>query len=106
MTDSFREITLGTRLAVNPHLVLRIEDDDCALLFDPDSGRVDMLNDTAVAIWQRLDGQKTLQEVLESLSDEYDGIDLDAEQQVLHLVQNLARVGAVGLRGAEWPPTR
>ena len=33
------KISLGSRLVTNPNLVLRVEDDDCGLLFDPDLGR-------------------------------------------------------------------
>ncbi len=95
--DDKLNIDLETRLAVNPNLVLRIEDDDCALLFDPDSGNVQMFNQTAVEIWQRLDGQRSLRQVLESLRDVYDGMDSSADQQILELVDGLAKLGAVGV---------
>jgi hypothetical protein len=90
-------IDFDSRLAVNPNLVLRIEDDDCALLFDPDSGRVQMLNDTAVEIWQRLDGRQTLREVVAGLSEVYEGMGPEADQQILNLVEALAGIGAVGI---------
>ena len=92
-----QEITLESRLATNPNLVLRIEADDCGLLFDPDSGRVQMLNDTAIGIWQRLDGQRTLAEVLDSLRQDYDDIPAGAAEQILKLVKQFAAAGAVGV---------
>lgn len=91
------QVNLDARLAVNPNLVLRIEDDDCALLFDPDNGRVQMLNSTAVAIWQRLDGKRSLRQVVDALVDEYDGVDEAAVGQILNLVENLSQLGAVGV---------
>lgn len=97
MNSDALKIDLKTCLAVNPNLVLRIEDDDCALLFDPDNGRVEMLNSTAVAVWQTLDGKRSLQEVIRRLGDFYDGMDESAGQQVLALVENLAGMGAVGV---------
>ena len=97
MNSDALKIDLKTSLAVNPNLVLRIEDDDCALLFDPDNGRVEMLNSTAVAVWQALDGKRSLQEVIRRLGDLYDGMDESAGQQVLALVENLAGMGAVGV---------
>ena len=97
MNNELLKIDLDSRLAVNPNLVLRIEDDDCALLFDPDRGSVQVLNQTAVEIWQQLDGQRSLRQVMTSLHDIYDEMDVAAEQQVLDLVTSLASLGAVGI---------
>jgi hypothetical protein len=97
LNDNLLKIDLNTRLAVNPNLVLRVEDDDCGLLFDPDNGTVQMLNETAIAIWQRLDGQSTLREVIDSLQDLYAEISPEADQQALRLVNQLAGLGAVGV---------
>lgn len=97
MNDSLLKIDLNTRLAVNPNLVLRVEDDDCGLLFDPDSGTVQMLNDTAIEILQRLDGKRTLREILDSLQQVYTEITPEADQQMLRLVNQLAEMGAVGV---------
>jgi hypothetical protein len=83
-------------LAVNPNLVLREEDDDCALLFDPDKGSVQLLNRSAVEIWKRLDGQRSLKEILTSLEEVFDGVDPAAEKQVLDLARSLAELGAIG----------
>ena len=98
MTTDNLKIGLDTCLAVNPNLVLRIEDDDCALLFDPDNGRVEMLNSTAVEIWRQLDGKRSIGQVIERLRDLYDGIDEQAVRQVLALVDGLVKLGAVGVR--------
>ncbi|MDT8440770.1 MAG: PqqD family peptide modification chaperone [Desulfuromonadales bacterium] len=91
-------IALQSRIAINPGLVLRIEADDYALLFDPDSGRVQILNETAVDIWQRLDGCKTLAEVLAELRHGYDASDADIEAQLLELMQTLFALGAIEVR--------
>ena len=97
MPNSGLKIDMDTRLAVNPGLVLRIEDDDCALLFDPDNGKVQMLNSTAVAVWQLLDGQRTLSQVVDCLGSMYEGIDDATVRQVLGLMESLAKLGAVGV---------
>ena len=93
-------INLDCCPVINPCMVLREESDDCALLFDPDSGRVHLLNPTGVAVWKRLDGRRTLHEVSVSLADDFEGMGPDAEVQVLELVRALADLGAVGLRAA------
>lgn len=90
-------IDMETCLSVNPNLVLRIEDDDCALLFDPDNGRVQMLNATAVDIWQLLDGNRSLKDVVDCLKERYEGLDDTGESQVLALTERLANLGAVGI---------
>ncbi len=89
-------IDLDSALAVNPTLVLREESDDCALLFDPDNGRVHLLNPCAVAVWKRLDGRLKLREIVAALSAEFDGMGPEAEAQVLALARSLAALGAVG----------
>jgi hypothetical protein len=97
LPDSELKIDLNSCLAVNPGLVLRIEDDDCALLFDPDNGKVQMFNSTAVAVWQLLDGKRTLSQVLDSLGSMYEGVDDSTAQQVIGFMENLAKLGAVGV---------
>ena len=89
-------ISLDTRLVVNPTMVLREEDDACAILFDPDSGRVRILNTTATAVWKLIDGKRTLSEAIELLEDQFEGMDAEAEDQVLALVGELIRMGALG----------
>ena len=97
MPETTLKIDLDSCLAVNPHFVLRIEDDDCALLFDPDNGRIQMLNSTAVDVWQQLDGKRSVREVIDTLKSLYDEIDAEAVKQVLTLVENLSYCGAVGV---------
>lgn len=96
MTEMNSVLDLNSRLAVNPNLVLREEDDDCALLFDPDRGSVQLLNRTAVEVWKRLDGQRSLREVLLSLKETFADVDAAAEEQILQLARSLADLGAVG----------
>ena len=93
-------IDLESRLTANPALVLRVESDDCALLFDPGNGRVHVLNPTAVAVWQRLDGRRTLREIVAGLDEEFDGMGAECGEQVVVLARNLAALGAVGFLSA------
>ena len=79
----------------NPNLVLRVEDDDCGLLFDPDAGTVKVLNRSAVEIWNLLDGRRSLRELLAALGDVFDEMGPEAETQVLQTVDSLMQIGAV-----------
>ena len=90
-------ISLESRLVTNPNLVLRVEDDDCGLLFDPDAGTVKVLNRSAVEIWKLLDGQRSLGELIIALGDVFDEMGPESESQVLQTVDSLLQVGAVAL---------
>ena len=90
-------ISLDSRLVTNPNLVLRVEDDDCGLLFDPDAGTVKVLNRSAVEIWKLLDGRRSLGELIIALGDVFDEMGPEAESQVLQTVDSLLQVGAVAL---------
>ena len=96
MKDTSQAISMETRLVPNPDIVFREEDDDCGLLFDPESGSVRVLNLTAASIWKSLDGQRTLSEIMEGLKEEFEDMDSNAEDQALRLIQELHRIGVVG----------
>jgi hypothetical protein len=91
------KISLESRLTTNPNLVLRVEEDDCGLLFNPDSGEVKVLNRSAVAIWQLIDGRRSVGEVVTALGEVFEGMDAEAESQVLQVVDSLVEIGAVAL---------
>jgi hypothetical protein len=90
------EVTLVSRLITNPGMVLREEEDGAALLYDPETGAVRILNGSATAIWKLLDGKRSLADVVAALRETYDGMDEQAEGQVLAVVKNLCALGAVG----------
>ncbi|NQT90751.1 MAG: radical SAM protein [Candidatus Omnitrophica bacterium] len=54
----------------NDSIVFR-EEDDVGLLFDPDTGKVDVLNDTGRFIWQQLDGRKNRDEIAQDLMQNF-----------------------------------
>ena len=97
MSDQGPVMSIDTPLVVNPDMVLREEGDEGAILFDPDSGAVRILNPTATAIWKLLEKGRTLTEVLAVLPDLFDEVDSDAQAQVLELASQLVRIGALGL---------
>ena len=49
------------------------------------------LNDTGKAIWNLLDGQATLDEIISALSQEFDAPPGEIEQDVLGLVEELVK---------------
>lgn len=49
------------------HVVLREESDDWAVLFNPEDGGAFGLNPVSRFIWERLDGNRTLEQIEEEL---------------------------------------
>jgi hypothetical protein len=62
----------------NPVVNLREEDDDGALLFNPDSNRIRLLNNTGFFIWKLCASEKSLDELADAVRQEY--IDAPKEQ--------------------------
>ena len=91
------DLATDVYLIANPDVVLREEEDEAALLFDPDTGAVHILNSTAVAVWQLLDGKRDLSQIMADLHEEFDGMDDTAEGQVVELLNHLMSIGAVGV---------
>lgn len=85
-----------TRLVQNPDIVLREEEENAALLFEPNTGAIHILNGTALAVWSRLDGSQAVSQILAELSEIYD-MDSDAADDVRHLLANLLEINAVQL---------
>lgn len=66
MSLLFADLSTETPFIANPNMVFR-EEGDAALLFDPDTGAVWILNFTAVAVWKLLDGKRDLRQVMAAL---------------------------------------
>ena len=68
----YTEVTRTSLAIRNPHIVLREEFDDWALLYNPDNGRSVGLTPTGVSIWQSLSKGKNLDGIIQALTKEFD----------------------------------
>lgn len=66
-------------------------------------GELFTLNDTGKAIWEKLDGRRTLAQVVEELSAEYAAGDGEIERDMCGLVEELAARGMVVADAPEDP---
>ncbi len=80
----------------NPMLVLREEFDDCALLFDPDTGKIIGLNQVGVFIWKRLDGTRTKEDIIKELATDFRKVPAEAGVHLGEFLQRLTDYGFVG----------
>ncbi len=70
--------------------IIEDEVDGEAILFDPRSGDVHRLNQTALAIWRQCDGRATTREIAERQADGYDVELITAQDHAEQVVAVLA----------------
>jgi hypothetical protein len=87
----------------NPDVVMREEDpDEGALLFNPDTNQIRVLNHTGLFIWKLCDGSHSLANVLEALKEEYEGIpEEQVDHQVKDFMDEMVANGFIGIQTSE-----
>jgi methyltransferase-like protein len=55
----------------NPNIVFREEDNE-ALLFNPDTGEVKVLNEVGKFIWSQLDGKNSKEDIVKKILEDFD----------------------------------
>jgi SynChlorMet cassette protein ScmD len=81
---------------VNPMIVLREESDNWALLFNPDSSNIAVINPVGVTVWKMLDGNKRYEDVLDNLRNYFSEIPDSAIDDIKAFVADLEMQGFVG----------
>jgi SynChlorMet cassette protein ScmD len=76
--------------------VLREEFDDWAILFDPDTGDAFGLSPTGVYLWKLLDGQHSIDDMLEALRRDAQDVPAEAGDHVGEFLADLTKRGLVG----------
>ena len=89
-------ITLApeTVLRPNPQVVSRVVAGE-AVLLTPAQGKVRVLNEVGAAIWELLDGQRSIRQIAAALSEQFDVTPQTAEADALHFLADLAERGIV-----------
>jgi SynChlorMet cassette protein ScmD len=91
----------------NPYAVLRDTFDDWAILFTPDTGRGSLveyecearclgLNPTGVYLWKLLDGEHSIDALLEEIRDCTEGVPEEARDHVVAFINDLVVQGLAG----------
>ena len=73
------------RFMKNPDVVLHEEDPDGALVFNPDTDQIKVLNQTGFFIWRLCDGSHDMERIIARVRETFDGV---PEDQVLIQVQD------------------
>ncbi len=85
------------RPIANPAVVLREEFDDWAVLFNPDTADAVGTNPVGVAVWNRLDGRRSLDDIVSEIGSGFEGTPDTAVAEILAFVEKLSDKGFVGL---------
>ncbi|MEP0762000.1 MAG: PqqD family protein [Chloroflexota bacterium] len=80
----------------NPELVFRTDGEE-GLLFDPETGQIIYLNETAAFIYGLLDGEHSREQIIGLLMQKYDILDREAAQEDLDaMLQNMRDANLIG----------
>jgi SynChlorMet cassette protein ScmD len=83
----------------NSMIVFREEFDDCALLFDPYTGKAFGVNPVAALIWKRLDGNHSAKAILDEITEKFSDFPEDIESHLKDFIQELVKNGFAGYEG-------
>ena len=81
----------------NPIVVLREEFDDWAVLFNPDTADAVGTNPVGVAVWKRMDGKRTLDDIVSDVKQSFEGTPDSLFQEIEAFINRLAGSGFAGL---------
>ena len=81
----------------NPDVVLREEDPDGGLLFNPDTNQVKVVNTTGLFIWKLCDGKHSLEAIAAALQEAFEDTPAEAVQQdVAEFINGMLESGFIG----------
>ncbi len=90
-------ITKEQRLLCNPDVVLREEDEDGGLLFNPDTNQVKIVNTTGLFIWKQFKEANTEVKVAEALLKNFEDASAEVVQTDLkEFLQEMIQTGFIG----------
>lgn len=91
-------ISLNTQYHQNPEVVVREEDEEGGLLYNPDTNQVKVVNATGLFIWKKFDKGNTVERLIPQIIDEFENVPADSiEQDVFEFVSELQSTGFVGV---------
>lgn len=74
---------------VSPLIVLRIEFDDWAILFDPDTGDGYTVNPLGVFIWKEMTGEHTIEDIVKKVKENFEEVPGEVEEDCKEFIENL-----------------
>lgn len=92
-----QDSTICAKFLCNPEVVLREEDDDGGLLFNPDTNQVKVVNSTGLFIWKQCESVRGVDEVVTSICQTFDDVNQpDIERDVREFIDGMVQTGFLG----------
>ena len=89
MQDEKIRVDIGSKAALSSSIVIREEEDNWGLLYDPDTGATFGLNPVSLIICRQMDGQKTITDILELINEKCIDVPDEVEEHVEVFIQKL-----------------
>jgi len=80
----------------NPEVVLRVESDEWALLFDPESGQVVGVNPVGAAVWKLMDGKNSPAQIAEQVKNDFTDAPESILEEIHTFFNSLVERGFIG----------
>lgn len=88
----------------NPDVVLREEEADGGLLFNPDTNQIRVVNATGLMIWKLCDGEHDLAEMSQALNHAFEGSTADqVVRDVQAYIEDMKGAGFIGTTETRTP---
>ena len=85
------------RPIANPIVVLREEFDDWAVLFNPDTADAVGTNPVGVAVWKRMNGNRSLADIVSEIQNDFKDTPDTVFNEITAFIDRLAKHGFAGL---------
>jgi SynChlorMet cassette protein ScmD len=85
------------RPIANPIVVLREEFDDWGILFNPDTAYAVGTNPVGIAVWKRMDGKRSLEDIVSEINNSFADTPDAALKEIAAFVTTLIESGFAGL---------
>lgn len=86
---------------VNPDVSCRIEDADGAILYNPDTDGVQVINPIGLEIWETLSEPRSITELVDHIQSVCDGVTNEVERDVRSFVELMLAKGFMGIVQAD-----
>lgn len=88
---------MNVRYLRNPDVVLREEDESGALLFNPDTNQVKVVNSTGFFVWQQFESEECPKTIVDAIMNAFEGApEEQVTEDLQEFINELLHTGFIG----------